>query len=643
MNSTAELTRPQYTFGQYSFDPRSGELYDGQKTAQLRPQVAKLLELLLSHANDTVSRDEIRHHLWGDHVVVEFEEGISACVRQLRIALNDGADGTRYIQTISRRGYKFVYAVAIHEGKNGGFEKHPSSVTPVSPPVLQVVAAPSVPASQHRAATISAVFLVIVLALAAVGFLKRYGWFWFASPESGSMSAIAVLPFGNLSQNPNNTILGASVANEITNLLGPISPDRLRVIANTSATHFVKGDETIGDIGRELGASYVLEGSITELARTLHISVRLIRVADQSYAWGDEYDLDSNYTGGNYQQLVIKIATQVATRLAPDASVSPLEFTANRDAAIAYQQGRSLISQGDTEKAYGYCEKAMGLDPHFAAAYSCAVRAVLRSANPSTTQITAVSRLIDKALALDGGSAEAHLLKGELEMFYVWNLPAAGAEFKESLRLNPGDAWSWQMYAEYLSAMGQDNEMQSAMDTARALDPVSVSVTNNLALVSFVARQYDKAEAHARTNADLNVQDALAQHILTLSLVGEGKYAAAVKQAVVEMRALGAAPKDSGALSGSHASLVEYFKWYSAHLASLPADKLTAVFLADAYMHLGQADQAAAVLNAAIQRNEVSTLIPFISVWPSLRPLCTTPSYLAFTRKLGQVGCLPQA
>jgi tetratricopeptide (TPR) repeat protein len=227
-------------------------------------------------------------------------------------------------------------------------------------------------------------------------------------------------------------------------------------------------------------------------------------------------------------------------------------------------------------------------------------------------------------------------------MFYVWNLPAAGAEFKASLRLAPGDAWAWQMYAEYLSAMGADNDMQSAMDTARALDPVSVSVTNNLALVSFVARQYDKAEATARTNAELNVQDALAQHILTLSLLGGGKYAAAVKQAAVEMRALGATPKDIAALDGNHASLVEYFKWYSTYLASRPADKLTAVFLADAYMHLGQAGQAASVLVTAIQRNEVSTLIPFISIWPSLRPLCTVPSYLALTRQLGQVGCLPQ-
>ncbi len=97
------------------------------------------------------------------------------------------------------------------------------------------------------------------------------------------------------------------------NLLGPIAPNRMGVIANTSSTHFTKGDETIKDIGQELGADYVLEGSIAQQGHTFHVSARLIRAADQNYVWGDEYDLDANYSDGAYRQLVIRIATQVAT------------------------------------------------------------------------------------------------------------------------------------------------------------------------------------------------------------------------------------------------------------------------------------------------------------------------------------------
>src|ERR1700749_707117 len=138
-----EPIRVQYTFGQYVFDPHSGELNDGQKTVQLRPQVGKLLELLLRKANTTVSREEIKNHLWGAHIVVEFEEGISACVRQLRIALNDGASGTRFIQTISRRGYKFVFPVQMSED-GLALERRAQAVQPL-PPTQPVTQAPAPP------------------------------------------------------------------------------------------------------------------------------------------------------------------------------------------------------------------------------------------------------------------------------------------------------------------------------------------------------------------------------------------------------------------------------------------------------------------------------------------------------------------
>lgn len=638
MNSTPEQTKVHYTFGQYSFRPDSGELNDGQKTVQLRPQVAKLLELLLRNGDNTVSREDIRNHLWGSHVVVEFEEGISACVRQLRIALNDGASGTRYIQTISRRGYKFVFPVTVHEG--AGAPEKPRLV-PVEAPVNPASAAAA--KAGHKAAYYSVAVLLIAAAVVA-GMLVKYrssGLFSEAGPNPRIV--VAVLPFTNLSQNPDSGILAASIASEVINLLGPIAPNRMGVIANTSSAHYTKGNETIKDIGQQLGADYVLEGSIAQQGHTYHVSARLIRAADQNYVWGDEYDLDSNYAGGPYRQLVIRIATQVASLLTPNATVKPLEFTANRDAAIAFQSGHYLIGQGEFQKAYGYCQKAMNLDPRFAAAQTCAARALLRQPDISKAQLATAQGLVAKALSQDAGSAEAHLLKGELDMFYGWDLDSAGMEFKQALQFNPGDAWTWQMYAEYLVAAGRNSAMQGAMETARALDPASISVTNDPALVAYIASQYGAAEASARINASLNSQDLFAQHILTLSLLGAGKYSDAAKQAVLEMRALKAAPADLAAVQDSKRdSLVNYFSWYAQHAAAAPSGKLTAVFLADAYMHLGKADEAFAVLDAAYKQRGISTLMPFISVWPSLRPLCTRADFLTLTKALDQVGCLPQ-
>ena len=637
MNSTPEPARVHYTFGQYSFRPDSGELSDGQKTVQLRPQVAKLLELLLRNADNTVSREDIRNHLWGSHVVVEFEEGISACVRQLRIALNDGASGTRYIQTISRRGYKFVFPVTAQEGSGAPERPHPVAA---EAPVGQrpVPAKPG-----HKAAYYSVAMFLAAAAIVAVVLVKYRASGLFSDVGPNARIVVAVLPFTNLSQSADSGILGASISSEVINLLGPIAPNRMGVIANTSTAHYTKGGETIKDISQELGADYVLEGSIAQQAHTYHVSARLIRAADQNYVWGDEYDLDGNYSAGVYRQLVIRIATQVATLLTPSATVKPLAFTGNRDAALAFQTGRYLIGQNDLKKAYGYCQKAMDLDPHFAAAQSCAARALLRQPDISKPELEKAQALVTKSLALDGNSAEAHMLKGELAMLYDWDLDAAGMEFKQSLQFNPGDAWTWQMYAEYLLATGRNGPMQNAMETARALDAASVSVTNDPALIAYVASQYEAAESNARINASLNSQDLFAQHILTLSLLGAGKYSDAAKQAVLEMQALKASPAELATVQGSKpGSLVNYFTWYAQHAAASPSGKLTAVFLADAYMHLGKPDDAYKVLDSAYTQRSISTLMPFISVWPSLRPLCARADFLTLTKDLGQTGCLPQ-
>ncbi len=646
MNTVQEPTRVQYSFGPYVFDPHSGELNDGQKTAQLRPQVAKLLELLLRKANTTVSREEIKNHLWGSHIVVEFEEGISACVRQLRIALNDGASGTRYIQTISRRGYKFVFPVGVSEDGHAMERRVAAQAVPATAPAAVTAAVPTAAAPARLRPVHYAAMLLPLLALAAVVGVMLYkerGNSYVPGAQGNPATTVAVLPFTDLSPDQGNAVLGASISNEVINLLGPIAPDRLGVIASTSTAHYLKGGETIKQIGQELGANYVLEGSIGRQAQGYHIAARLIRVVDQSYVWGDEYDLDGNYSGGAYRQLVIRLSTQVATLLAPNATVKPLAFTNNRDAAIAFQNGRYALGQGQWDKAYASCQQAVALDAAFAAAYTCAARARLSATQIDQPALDDARKLVAHAFSLDGGSAESKQLQGELDLVYGWNLAAAGKELKESLRLNPGDAWSWQLYAEYLVAMAQNNGMLNAMETARALDPASVSATDDQALVSYITGQYPRAESSARTNANLNKHDVLAQHLLTLSLLGGGKYADATQQALTEMQILQASPADLAKVKANgHASLAGYFNWYAEYRAAAPADKYSAVLLADAYMHLGKADQAYAVLAQAVAARDISILVPFLSVWPSLKPLCTRPDFLSLTKQLGQIGCLPQ-
>lgn len=634
MNISPDTARSKFAFGEFVFDSGSGELHDGGKTVLLRPQVAKLLTLLLEHAGNIVSREDIRNHLWSSHTVVEFEEGISACVRQLRVALNDGATGTRYIQTISRRGYKFIYPVSAFDG-----ETVPSAAAVASP-----VRALAARVRQRRRWPLAGAAIVVLLAsiaaLAVAHYRYRLQFFTQAPLPAVAHPVIAVLPFSNLSGNSTNTILGASIASELIDLLGPIAPDRLGVIADTSSMHYAGGGKTIKAIGQDLGASYVLEGAITQNPQFIRVSARLIRAADQSYVWGNEYDLDIKYSSSAFQQTVVQIATHVAALLAPDASIRPLEFTSNRQAALDYQLGRYVLLQGDAARAGDYCRQASTLDPDFAAAYVCSAQALLALNSLSAQQLSEAKQLVRKALLLSNDYSDAHLLQGTLDLFYDWNPAAAEPEIRAALRHNPGNAWAWQAQAAYYSAMGQNQEMSHAMAIAQSLDPVSMRISLNSAVLFYIDRQYDVARQYALTAIGLKPADELARHLLVLILLGEGHYADAVQQAALDMQYAGAAPAEIARVyRGGKQSLVDYFDWYTATLASQPPDKLTAVFLADAYMHLGQPQQALNTLSGAVQRREVSILIPFMSVWPGLHPLCREPAFAALTRQLGQPGC----
>lgn len=639
MDISPDLSHGKFAFGEFLFDPRSGELRDGGKTALLRPQVAKLLTLLLEHAGDIVSREEIRQCLWGSKTVVEFEEGISACMRQLRVALNDGATGTRYIQTISRRGYKFIFPVNLVTGEAAAFHNQGAMVVlPTTP------ASAGVPRHRWRWAAAGAgiVLVLIVAAVFAVAHYRyRVQFFTQTVVPTTPRAVIAVLPFTNLSANHANDILGASIASELIDLLGPIAPNRLGVIADTSSMHYASAHKTIKVIGQELGASFVLEGSITQNPAFIQVSARLIRVADQSYVWGSEYRLDIKYTSRNFQQTVVQIATHVASLLAPDASVKPLEFTRNRQAALDYQLGRYVLLQGDNAKAGDYCRHAMRLDPNFAAAYVCTAQSLLAMNSLSVPQVNDALALVAKALELNAESSDAHLLQGTLDLFYRWNPAAAAPQIRDALRHNPGNAWAWQAQAAYYSAMGENQEMRQAMAIAQSLDPVSMRISLDSAVLFYIDGQYDVAGQYAQTAIGLKPDNELARHLLVLTLLGEGHYTEAGQQAALEMQYAGAPPASiTRVRAGRPQALVDYFNWYVTTLATQAPDKLTAVFLADAYMHLGRPRQALTTLSDAVHNREVSTLIPFMSVWPALHPLCRETAFVMLTRQLGQPGCM---
>lgn len=639
MDHSHDSTNQRYAFGSFVFNPASGELRENGKVTQLRPQVAKLLELLLHNPDNIVSREEIRNTLWDEKTVVEFEEGISACIRQLRVALNDGVSGVRYVQTIARRGYKFVAPVQTLQA-NGAEAEYSPDVQQITTGRQEHVSLPA-DGRTHKPKLIG-FGLAGIVALVAAG-LYIYSKNTSAPPVSETASnkaVIAVLPFDNLSGNSRNTLVGASLSNDLIDLLGPIAPDRLGVIAYTSVMQFSGSKQNIRQIGQELGADYILEGSVSQATDTLQISARLIRANNQSYVWGDEYDIDMRDNDSSNQEIAIRIATQITRLLAPDATVKPSAYTHSAAAARAYETGRVLMEQGDRDKAYKSCNRAATLDPGFAVAYVCQASLLLTNKHATKHDVDQARTLVSRALHLDDSLSGAHSLQGVLDLSYDWNLGDAQEQFRKALRSNPGDPFAWQGYAAYLAAVGQKRRMKRALDIMQSLDPVSNNAAFDSALFYYVAGEYDDAVKHAKINVSLNSSDEIARHLLLLGLLGKGEYVEASRQAIVDMRLSGANAEDIKSVQADqHVSLVNYFKWYATKLAAQPPDTTSAVFLSDAYMHLGDNEQALAVISRAVKQHQFSTLIPFMSVWPTLRPLCKEPQFIAMTNHLGQPGC----
>ena len=245
-------------FGAFELDPDSGELRKSGIAVHLPPQPTQLLILLTRRAGEVVTREEIREALWGSQTIVDFEPGLNHCINQIRTALCDDAATPRYVQTLPRRGYRFVAPVQALDRR------------------LDVAdaARPATAAKRRR------VFLIWVAGSLAVLVVLIVLHFWGREPASGVR--LAVLPFANLSGDPGQEYLSDGLTQEMISHLGSLKPEELSVIARTSVMRYKNLDGPVEKVGRELGVDYVLGGSARREGARVRITAELIRVSDQT-------------------------------------------------------------------------------------------------------------------------------------------------------------------------------------------------------------------------------------------------------------------------------------------------------------------------------------------------------------------------
>ena len=315
---------------------------------------------------------------------------------------------------------------------------------------------------------------------------------------------LAVLPFKNLSGNKKHDYFSDGITEEMITQLARISPERLGVIARTSAMQYRSTDKSVRQIGRELGISYILEGSVRRAGNRVRIAAQLIKVSDETHLWAETYErklgdilsLQNDVARAAVQEIKLKLEPGERDRLVGAAVVDPQAYE-------AYLQGRSLLNRRTFEtlnKSVQYFQEAIQRDPHYAVAYAGLADSYLTmmdcgqlSADDATSKADAAAR---KALQIDDTLAEAHTSLGH-SAFHQFNWPTTETEYRRALELNPNYAAAHFYYGNYLSAVGRAEEALWEARTALALDPVSLVASSNLSDLLYNAGRYEQAAEQA--------------------------------------------------------------------------------------------------------------------------------------------------
>jgi len=497
-------------------------LRDGEPVT-LTSKAFEMLLVLVERSEQVVSKDELMKVLWPDSFVEE--SNLTQHISILRKALGETPQDHRYILTIPSQGYRFAESVrtVMKNGVDPAGENTTLQSGEIVGPETQESNGPSVavqwnpdstgrkgkPSSsgrdsvywRRRARWVSSA--VVALTLTA-----GMAWWLYAShagrQKTGSVAAsrrmmLAVLPFQNLSNDPAQEYFSDGLTEETITDLGELNPEKLGVIARTSAMAYKHTDKTIAEIGRELGADYILEGSVRREGGTARVSAQLIRVNDQTHLWAHNYEREVAGLLALQSELGTAIAQQVQIELEPERGTRlTKKHVPNTESYEAYLQGLYFLNKrtyDDENKSVVFFEQSNQKDPGFAPAYAELANAYLALSifSPEHFFPLAASAAM-RALELDDDLAEAHAALGAEKADFEFDWQGADKEIRRAIELNPNSALAHSFFSNYyLSPRGKSEQAIAEMKKALELDPLSPIFNSYLGLDYFYARQYDQA------------------------------------------------------------------------------------------------------------------------------------------------------
>lgn len=575
-----------YTFGPYQLDASERVLLRDGLPVTLPPKDLETLSVLVERAGHIVDKEELLGKVWPG---VFIEEGnLARHIFNLRQVLGDTPDGRKYIETIPRRGYRFIAAVR-EDGSSASLDPAASQAS------ARAQAEPSV--AYKRRPWLWLLPLSVALAVSAI-VVSRHSWTRPSPPPQRVM--LAVLPFVNLSGDAQEDYFADGLTEEMIAQLGQLQPSRLGVIARTSIVGYKDTRETVAQIGHELGVGFLLEGSVRRGGDRVRVTAQLIQAGEQTHLWAETYERPLTDVLNIQREIAEKITHSLSIQLLPVGTTSSASSPVNLESYDRYLLGLHELGQGTREsvsRAIEYFQEGISKDPKDARIYA----ALAEAYNAATTYYSSPAEVMprakeaaERALELDPNLASAHVRLGYVLLFFDWNWPAAEAEYRRALNINPSLPEAQLGYANYLGTLGRFDEALSRVQQAYLYDPLAVESRNEALWIYYFSGHMPETIEQCRKTIELAPAAGTAYALLSMGYAEMGKQAETLRAA-----------EDTVRISNSPSATV-MAAWALAHIGQSGKAKqfltkaleqakehyVCRFLVADAYAELGEKEKA---------------------------------------------------
>ncbi len=527
-------------FGAYRLDADEQVLLRDGQPVTLPPKDLETLLVLVENAGHIVEKEELLEKVWSG-VFVE-EGNLARHVFNLRQVLGDTQDGRPYIETIPRRGYRFISDVQ----EDGEAIAPPSAAPPSEQPGT------AVQSGQKR---IQWVWALAVLALVVTGYFASRR-IWPRKNPSPQKVMLAVLPFVNLSGDTHEDYFADGLTEEMTAQLGQFQPSRLGVIARTSTVRYKDTKESAAQIGKELGVGYLLEGSVRRGGERVRVTAQLIQVGEQTHLWAESYERPLTDVLNIQRELAEKITHSLSIQLLSAEKTSSASSHINLESHDKYLLGLHEAGQGTREsenRAIQYFQEGIAKDPGDARLYA----ALAQTYNASLTYYSSPAEVMPRAkeaalhaLELDPNLAGAHVTLGNVLLLFDLDWAAAEKEYHRALDINPNSPEAQLGYATYLATLGHFDEALSRVQQAYLFDPLALESRNEALWIFYFSGHMPETIQQCQKTIEIQPAAGLPYAVLAMAYAQLGQREATVRAAENAMRFADSPSVISAAASG---------------------------------------------------------------------------------------------